>query len=151
MAPAEGDRVMGSLTPIGESKGWERTRLFVRIIVLALALNVLAWAGAAWRLGSHGNWTQVSLAAFFLLGLVAGRWWALLVTCAFAVLHAIPVYFGLLPGYLSTWEEALWWAFALVLLLILTALGVLGRWAIRWLRSRFFTKSGEPRRSSERE
>jgi hypothetical protein len=79
----------------------------------------------------------VSLLGFFLLGMVAGRWWALLVTCAFAVIHAIPVYFGLLPGYLSTWGQALWWAFALVLLLALTALGVLGRGAMRWLWSRF--------------
>lgn len=128
---------MSSRTPVGKGKGWEHTRLLVRVILLAFALNVLAWAGATWRLSSHGTWTLVSLLGFFLLGMVAGRWWALLVTCAFAVIHAIPVYFGLLPGYLSTWGQALWWAFALVLLLALTALGVLGRGAMRWLWSRF--------------
>ena len=73
---------------------------------------------------------------FFLLGLLIGRWWALLVTCAYGLIHAIPVYLGLLPGYLSTWAEALWWAFALAVLLALTGLGVLGRGAIRRLRSR---------------
>jgi len=44
------------------------------------------------------------------------------------------IYLGLLPGYLSTWEEALWWAFALALLLALTGLGVISRRAIRWVR-----------------
>ena len=35
----------------------------------------------------------------------------------------------------STWEEALWWAFALAIMLALTGLGVLCRGAIRWLQS----------------
>jgi hypothetical protein len=75
------------------------------------------------------------LLGFFLLGWLIGRWWALVVTCAYGVIHAIPVYLGLMPGYLSTWGEALWWALALAVLLALTALGVLGRRAIHWLRS----------------
>ena len=78
----------------------------------------------------------MSLLDFFLLGLLIGRWWALVVTCAYGVIHAIPVYRGLLPGYLSTWGEALWWGIALAVLLALTGPGVLGRGAIRWLRSR---------------
>jgi hypothetical protein len=110
--------------------------LLVWAVALALGLNVLAWAAASWRPHDHGTWTLVSVLGFFLLGLVIGRWWALLVTCAYGVLHAIPVYLGLLPGYLSTWGEALWWAFALAILIVLTGLGVLSRGALRWLRSR---------------
>jgi hypothetical protein len=120
----------------GEDIRRKRVPPLVWAVVLALCLNVLAWVAASWRPDSHGTWTLVSLLGFLLLGLIIGRWWALLVTCAFGVIHAIPVYLGLLPGYLSTWEEALWWAFALAILLALTALGVLGRGAIRWLQSR---------------
>ena len=127
------------MTQAAASIGRKRVPLFVRIIVLAFALNVPSWVAAAWRPDSHGPWTAVSLVGFFLLGFVVVRWWALLVTCAFAVIHAIPVYLGLLPGYLSTWKEALWWAFALVILLALTGLGVLGRGALRWLQTRSVT------------
>ena len=118
------------------SKGRKGVPLLVRAVALALGLNVLAWAAASWGPNVPGTWGLVSLLGFFLLGLLIGRWWALLVTCAYGVIHAIPVYLGLLPGYLSTWGEALWWAFALAVLLALTALGVLTRGAIRWLRSR---------------
>ena len=79
----------------------------------------------------------LAYAMYVLLGLLIGRWWSLLVTVVYAVIHAIPVYLGLLPGYLSTWGEALWWAFALTILLALTGLGVLSRMAIRWLRRRY--------------
>lgn len=127
------------MTHEGESIERKRVPLLVRVFVLAFALNVLAWAGAAWRPDDNGTWRLVTLLGFFLLGLIAGRWWALLVTCTFAVIHAIPVYLGLLPGYLSTWEEALWWAFALVVLVALTGLGVLGRRAIHWLQGQLVT------------
>jgi quinol-cytochrome oxidoreductase complex cytochrome b subunit len=71
------------------------------------------------------------------------------VTLAYGVIHAIPVSLGLLPGYLSTWGEALWWAFALVILLTLMGLGVLGRGIIRWLRGRSATEAVPPDRASE--
>jgi len=118
------------------SPGRKRVALFVTIVTLALALNVLAWAAAAWRPSEHGTWAVVGMTSFFLLGAIIGRWWALLVTCAYGVIHAIPVYLGLLPGYLSTWGEALWWVFALTVLLALTSLGVLSRAAVRRLRER---------------
>ena len=120
----------------GESIARKRVPLLARIIVLAFALNVLAWTAASWFPDRNGIWTLVSLLGFFLLGLIVGRWWALSVTVAFAVIHAAPVYLGVVPGYLSTWEEALWWAFALVILLAFTGLGVLGRKAVHWLQSR---------------
>jgi hypothetical protein len=118
------------------SIGRKRVRLLVGAVALALGLNVLAWSAAFWRPNDHGTWAVVGLLGFFLLGLLIGRWWALLVTSAYGLIHAIPVYLGLLPGYLSTWGEALWWAFALAVLIALTGLGVLSRGAIRWLRSR---------------
>ena len=124
------------MTQPGASSGRQRVPVLVWAVALALGLNVLAWAAAAWRPNDHGTWALVGLVGFFLIGLLIGRWWALLVTCAYGVIHAIPVYLGLLPGYLSTWGEALWWAFALAILLVLTSLGVLSREAIRWLRSR---------------
>ena len=105
-------------------------------IALAFGLNVFAWTAAYLRPNDHGTWAIVGFLGFFLLGLFIGQWWALLVTCAYGVIHAIPVYLGLLPGYLSTWGEALWWAFALAILLTLTGLGVLTRLAIRWRCSR---------------
>jgi len=71
--------------------------------------------------------------------LLIGRWWALLVTFAFAVIHTAPVSLQWLLGYLSTWGEALWWAFCLVVVLTLTALGVLSRTAIREIQDRFAT------------
>jgi hypothetical protein len=110
-----------------------------QIIGLALGFNVIAWIGAwLWPAsGSNGVWAAVSLLGAVLTGALIGRWWALLVMVAFVLIHAIPVYFGWLPGYLSTWEEALWWGFALLLLLALTSLGVLSRAAVRWVRSRF--------------
>ena len=108
-----------------------------RILLVALGLNVLAWVGASLGPGAQESWKFVSLLLFFVLGLTIGQWWALWVTCAFGVLHAVPVYLGLLPGYLSTWGEALWWLFALVLLVALTATGVLVRAGIRRLRGRF--------------
>jgi hypothetical protein len=52
-----------------------------------------------------------------LTGALIGRWWALWVIPAFGLIHAIPVYLGWLPGYLSTWEGALWWGLALALLM----------------------------------
>jgi hypothetical protein len=65
----------------------------------------------------------VRLLGFFLLGVLIGRWWALVVTCADGVIPAIPVSLGLLPGYLSTWGEALWWALALAVWLARTGPG----------------------------
>jgi len=121
----------------GESIRWRRVRLLIWIVVLALGLNVLTWVGAAWWPEVIRVWRLVSLLGFFLIGLLIGRGWALLVTLAYTFIHAIPVYLGLLPGYLSTWEEALWWGFALTILLTLTGLGVISRRAIRWIRSRF--------------
>lgn len=119
----------------GEMIAAQRVPLFVRVIVLALALNILGWLAAAWGPGdADGSWRLVSLLGSFLLGFVIGRWWALLVAVAYGVIHAIPVYLGLLPGYLSTWGEALWWTFALSIMVALTALGVLGRGIIRWLQ-----------------
>lgn len=106
------------------------------MLVLALALNVMAWVAAAAQPDAEGSWRLVSLLGCVLLGFLIGRWWALLVVVAYAVIHAIPVYLRLLPGYLSTWGEALWWTFALVIMLALTTLGVLARAAIRRLRVR---------------
>ena len=120
----------------GQPSGGSVFRLIVRAVALALGLNGLAWAAASWRPNDHGTWALVSLLGSFLLGLLIGRWWALVVTCAYGVIHAIPVYLGLLPGYLSTWGKRAWWALALAVLLALTGLGVLGRGAIRRLRSR---------------
>ncbi len=122
------------VAPAEVSMAW-RVPLLVRIIALGLGLNGLAWVAASWRPDDHGTWTLVSVLGFFLVGLLIGRWWALLVTCAYAVIHAVPVYFGLLPGYLSTWGEALWWIVALVFLLALTGAGVLCRRGIRRFRS----------------
>lgn len=113
-----------------------RLRVIALVLLIALTLNVLAWIGASLGPGVQASWRLVSLLGFFVLGLAIGRWWALLVTCAFGVLHAIPVYLGLLPGYLSTWGELLWWAFALALLVALTGLGVTVRGAGRGLRRR---------------
>lgn len=113
-----------------------RLRLVTRVLFIALLLNVVAWVGASLGPGAQASWRFVSLLGFFLLGLAIGQWWALLVTCAFGVIHAIPVHLGLLPGYLSTWRELLWWLFALTLLVALTGLGVLARIAGRRLRSR---------------
>jgi hypothetical protein len=122
------------MTRAGDGIGQTRVPLLARVIGLALALNVLAWVAASWRPDAGGGWAVVSLLGVFLLGFIVGRPWALLVTLAYGVIHAAPVYLGLLPGYLSTWGEALWWTFALVVLIVLTGLGVLGRWAVRWLR-----------------
>jgi len=123
----------------GESLRRRRVRILIWITVLALGFNALAWIGARlWPdAASNGVWTVVSLLGAFLTGALIGRWWALLVMLAFGFIHAIPVYLGLLPGYLSTWEEALWWAFALTLLLALTGLGVISRRAMHWIQSRF--------------
>jgi hypothetical protein len=117
----------------------ERMPLLFRVFGLALGLNIVAWVGASLRSDAHQIWTLVSLPGFFLLGLLIGRWWALLVTFAFAVIHTVPVYLQWLPGYLSTWGEALWWAFGLVVLLTLTGLGVLSRMAVRGMQKRFAT------------
>ena len=120
----------------GATLVWKRVPIIVRAVALAPGLNGLAWAAASWRPDDHGTWALVSLLGSFLLGLLIGRWWALVVTGAYGVIHAIPVSLGRMPGYLSTWGEALWWAIALAVLLALTGLGVLGRGAIRWLRGR---------------
>jgi hypothetical protein len=88
----------------------------------------------AWLPDAQAIWPYISLGLFFAIGFGIGRWWALLVTAAFGVIHAVPVYFGLLPGHLSNWGEALWWLFALALLMAVTAIGVLVRAAIRWLQ-----------------
>jgi len=117
-------------------------RLVTRVVLIALLLNVLAWVGASLGPAAEASWRFVSLFGFVLLGFAIGRWWALLVTCAFGVIHAVPVYLGWLPGYLSSWGELLWWAFALVLLVALTGLGVVLRTASRRLRRRF--ASGAP-------
>jgi hypothetical protein len=122
------------MTKHRESIRQKRLPLLVRVIGLALALNVVAWFGASRGPGIQAVWPWVSLAGFFLLGLIIGRPWALLVTIAFALIHAIPVYLGLLPGYLSTWEESLWWVFATVILLALTGFGVLARAVYRWMQ-----------------
>ena len=119
-----------------EGTGRRKLPLPAVIILLALGLNVVAWVGASLGAGAQASWRYVSLLLVFLVGLAIGRWWALLVTCAFGMIHAIPVYFGLLPGYLSTWGEALWWAFALLLLVIVTGLGVLTRRTIHRLQRR---------------
>jgi hypothetical protein len=95
------------------------------------------WPDTAREIAHNGVWSVISLLAAFLTGALIGRSWALLVTVAFVVIHAIPVYLKLLPGYLSTWEEALWWAFALTLLLALTGLGLMTRRVIRRVRSHF--------------
>ena len=124
---------MGEPAPALRQK---RLRLLTRVLFIALLLNVLAWIGASLGPGAQASWRFVSLLGFFLLGLSIGRWWALLVTCAFGVIHAAPVYLGLLPGYLSSWGEVLWWIFALALLVALTGLGVLARSVSRRLRSR---------------
>ena len=106
------------------------------IILIALGLNLVAWVGASFGAGAQASWRYVSLLLVFLVGLVIGRWWALLVTCTFGVIHAIPVYLGWMPGYLSTWGEALWWAFALALMVMVTGLGVLTRKAVHRLQRR---------------
>jgi hypothetical protein len=105
------------------------------VLALALGLNALGWVAISLWPDEHGIWKWVVLPGFVLLGFVIGRWWALGVTLAYGVIHAIPVNLGLMPGYLSTWGEALWWAFALTLLLALTGFGVLCRPAVRRLRS----------------
>lgn len=110
-------------------------RVWVRAALIAVALNALVWIGAALFPETRQGWGKVALPLFVLLGFCVGRWWALRVTAFFGIIHAIPVYFGLLPGYLSTWAEALWWVFALILLLALTALGVLVRKGIRRLQT----------------
>jgi hypothetical protein len=114
------------------------------VLAIALALNGLAWVAAASQPHAPGNWSLVVLPGFVLLGFAIGRWWALLVTLAYGVIHAIPVYLGLLPGYLSTWGELLWWIFALTILLVLTGLGVLGRGAVRRIRRRAVSPDGRP-------
>jgi hypothetical protein len=111
--------------------GSKRVSVFVRAVLIALGLNVLAWIANASIPNVEESWKYISLGLFFTIGFGIGRWWALLVTGAFGVIHAVPVHFGLLPGYLSTWGEALWWLFALALLLVVTALGVLVRGVFR--------------------
>ena len=118
------------------SAGRKHIPLAVRVVALALALNVVAWVAASLQSNAQGSWAYVALSIFFLLGFLIGRSWALLVTLAYGAIHAIPVSLGLLPGYLSTWGEVLWWSFALVILLALTGLGVLGRRGVRWIRGR---------------
>ena len=113
------------------SGGGKSVTLLVRAGLIALGLNVVAWVANAWIPNVEESWKYISLGLFFSIGFCIGRWWALLVTGAFGVIHAVPVYFGLLPGYLSTWGEALWWLFALALLLGVTALGVLVRGVFR--------------------
>lgn len=113
-----------------------RSRLVTRVLLIALILNGLAWLGASLGPAAHAAWRPVSLLTCVGLGFAIGRWWALLVTCAFGAIHAVPVYLGLLPGYLSTWGELAWWLFALTLLVGLTALGVLARQLAQWLWQR---------------
>jgi hypothetical protein len=113
----------------------KRVAIAFRAIGLALLLNLIAWLGASWGPGIQKIWPWVSLLGCFFLGLIIGRWWALLVIIAFGVIHAMPVYLGLLPGYLSNWDEALWWIFAVGVLLALTALGVLARHVFRRLQN----------------
>lgn len=127
----------------GENIGRRRARRLIWIAVLALGFNGLAWAGARlWPdAAMNGAWRTISLLGAFLIGALIGRAWALLVTLAWGVVHAIPVYLGWLPGYLSTWEDALWWGFAMTLLVMLTGLGVISRRAIRWMLSRFASQA----------
>ena len=120
-------------TPTGTRPG--HVPLLVRVVALAFGLNVLGWVAVSLWPNEHENWTRIVLPGFVLLGFVIGRWWALWVTLAYGIIHAIPVYLGLMPGFLSTWGEALWWIFALTILLSLTGLGVLGRMAVRRLRN----------------
>jgi hypothetical protein len=110
-------------------------RAWLRAALIAVAMNVLVWIGAGLFPEARQGWGKVALPLFGLLGFTIGRWWALWVTVCFGIIHAVPVYLGLLPGYLSTWAEALWWIFALILLLALTALGVLVRRGIRRLQT----------------
>ena len=129
---------MGATTvPTGERLRQRHVRRLGWITILAFGFNALGWIGVRlWpEAATNGVWSVVSLLAAFLIGALIGRSWALLMTLAFGVIHAIPVYLRLLPGYLSTWEDALWWAFALTLLLTLTGLGVMTRHAIRWVQS----------------
>jgi hypothetical protein len=130
---------MGATAQLQEGMDQRRVPRLLWILSLALGLNVMAWVGASLQPGIHKTWTLVCLPGFFVLGLVIGRWWALLVTCSFAVIHAVPVYLGWLPGYLSNWGEALWWAFGMAILVTLTGFGVLVRKAISWVRRRAVT------------
>jgi hypothetical protein len=130
------------MAPTSEPTSPNQLRLSLRVIALALALNVVAWIGASLAPAAQAIWPVASLFAFFVIGIVIGDWRALWVTLAFGVIHAVPVLLGLLPGFLSTWEEALWWIIALAILLTLTGLGVLGRKLLRRLRTR---SVGSPR------
>lgn len=89
----------------GESLRRRQVRPLIWIGLLALGFNVFSWIGVRlWPDTSrNGVWTVVSLLGAFLIGALIGRSWALLVTLAFVVIHAIPVYLKLSPGYLSTW------------------------------------------------
>ncbi len=74
-------------------------------------------------------------AFYLLLGLVIGRWWALLVAVGFYLLHALTVYLGIWPGTISTWSALRWWIFIFFPLVGLTGVGVLIRVALRRVRA----------------
>lgn len=73
---------------------------------------------------------------YLLLGLVIGRWWALVVAAGFYLLHALAVYLGIWPGSISTGSAIRWWIFIFFPLVGLTGVGVLIRIAIRRVRGR---------------
>ena len=73
---------------------------------------------------------------YLLLGLVIGRWWALLVAVGFYLLHGLTVYVGIWPGSISTWSALRWWIFIFFPLVGLTGVGVLIRVALCRVRAR---------------
>lgn len=72
--------------------------------------------------------------SYFLLGLVIGRWWALVVAVALYWLHGLAVHLGIWSGSISTWSALQWWIFIFFPLVGLTGVGVLMRVAIRRMR-----------------
>ncbi len=68
---------------------------------------------------------------YLLLGLVIGRWWALLVAVGFYLLHALTVYLGIWPGSISTWSALRWWILIFFPLVGLTGVGALIRVTLR--------------------
>jgi hypothetical protein len=83
---------------------------------------------------------------YLLLGLVIGRWWALVVAAGFYWLHGLAVYSDIWPGSISTWSALQWWIFIFFPLVGLTGVGVLLRVAVRRARGWVGAyRSGKPR------
>ncbi|CAA9443614.1 MAG: hypothetical protein AVDCRST_MAG14-174 [uncultured Rubrobacteraceae bacterium] len=83
---------------------------------------------------------------YFLLGLVIGRWWVLVVAVGLYWLHGLAVYLGIWSGSISTWSALQWWIFIFFPLVGLTGIGVLIRVAIRRAHSWAMAhRSGNPR------